>query len=132
MSYNTYPEHGTGMLLTRTETQQLIEAVNKIENESISDAYDLDNLCIGLPNIIVLTNVHWEHITAIDGSLIDERINNDLYGGCIICASKKASPFKAVYSGPEEIAAEMKESLDKYLPGFDYLGHLAVYEMILE
>ena len=130
-----WPEYGIGLILNEKEIKNLIEEIKKIEDVDVVDSYDIDNLNI-FPPIVVIDNIIWEHIADINGRVISQKIYDEIIGnstGCIITAKKKMSPFAAAYKNTKELVDEMKETVGKYLPeNFNYENHLVTYHFVIE
>lgn len=138
MSYKStkWPENGSGMILNEQESYELINNINKKENELLTDLWDIADTTFIPSNVLVTTNIIWEHIVDINGETIPNEEYEKLIGdkpGIIICSKKKMLPLQAAYNSIDELINEMKSVAGEYLPdNFDYAKHLIIYDLVFE
>ena len=130
-----WPENGLGMILNEKESSELIKTINEKENEQLTDLWDIADTTFIPSNVLVTTNIIWEHIVDINGKTIpNEKYEKPISDtpGIIICSKKKMLPPQAAYNNIDEIIDEMKSVAGKYLPDdLDYTHHLIKYELVL-
>lgn len=130
-----WPENGLGMILNEQESSELIKTINEKEHEHLTDLWDIVDTTLIPSNVLVTTNIIWEHIVDINGKTIPNEKYEKLISdtpGIIICSKKKMLPLQAAYNNIDEIIDEMKSVAGKYLPDdFDYTNHLIIYDLVL-
>lgn len=131
-----WPENGSGMILNEQESYELINNINKKENELLTDLWDIADTTFIPSNVLVTTNIIWEHIVDINGKTIPNEKYEKLISdtpGIIICSKKKMLPLQAAYNSIDELINEMKSVAGKYLPDdFDYTNHLIIYDLVFD
>lgn len=128
MSMHNYAEYGIGLVLTdaelsngKTEIDTLVQAFG------VDDEFDLLEKMEDSDHVWRLYNDEMEgkHFTPFaDGKYFNEEPEVML----VIWAENAYEPFRAAYSGPEEIRKEFQDIIGEYMPeDFDWDAHIGEF-----
>ena len=121
MSMNCWAEYGMGLVLFDEAIDMLLEKTG------CEDVYDLVEAHDDSGHM-------WRYYDdEMDGKTFhsfDDRVHEEHKDMLVIWADHKMQPYKAAYSGPEELRAELQEAVggkDMFPEDFDWDGHIGEF-----
>lgn len=78
----------------------------------------------------IFQDLSWAQFYTLEGEYIGRTERTDDTPTVVIRAQNQPEIFQAAYSNKEELFEEFRTMFGKYLPnGFDYEGHIGIYEV---
>ena len=115
MAKRKFGVSGFGLIFTNEEADHLFEQIQEAACKAFDGReYSYDDHCYSIEASTTASNSNTENMLVFD-------------------ADYQPSPYKTAYASEEDVVAEFKNKLGKYLPAdFDYTSHIGTYSATYE